>query len=247
MSEQRARTGEISGAEQDKIALEQRGFEREVDDAAVARREAVADLVPLLGIDVADVDAVGALALPPAPDDVEQLVRDALDRRPDLKAAASAAEAADAALRLAKATAWPDPTVGVQYAHSEFGVSGDLRDQIGGTLSMPLPWSSIATRATFSARRPGLPSQARSSTSYASACRTGGAHRRRASSAARGARASLRGCVPATGARGAQGGRDVVPGGGRSRPLELLEAGARLGRDGARLSRRAPRRPHGGV
>jgi outer membrane protein, heavy metal efflux system len=135
----RAREGEISPAELDKIALEQRGFEREVADAEGDRREAVAELLPLLGVDAADVEPVGVLGLPEAPVDAERLVSDALAHRPDLLAAARAQEAAEAALRLARAERWPNPTVGLQYTHSEFQVSGDLADQLGTSVSVPLP------------------------------------------------------------------------------------------------------------
>jgi cobalt-zinc-cadmium efflux system outer membrane protein len=139
VSQRRAREGEIAPAEFDKIALEQRRFEREVDEAEVDRREAVSALLPLLGIDARDVEPVGALALPAARDDVDALVEEALARRPDLRAAEHAREAADAALRLARAERWPDPTLGLQYTHSEFTVSGDLANQLGTTLSVPLP------------------------------------------------------------------------------------------------------------
>ena len=139
VSEARAREGEISHADLDKIALEQRGFEREVADAETDRREAVAALLPLVGVDAADVEPVGALALPPPPEDVEHLVSEALARRPDLRAADRAAEAAEAALRLARAERWPNPTLGLQYTHSEFLVSGDLANQVGTSVSVPLP------------------------------------------------------------------------------------------------------------
>jgi cobalt-zinc-cadmium efflux system outer membrane protein len=82
---------------------------------------------------------VGALALPPPPGDVEHLVSEALARRPDLRAAERAAEAAEAALRLARAERWPNPTLGLQYTHSEFLVSGDLANQVGTSVSVPLP------------------------------------------------------------------------------------------------------------
>ncbi len=139
VSEARAKNGDIAPAELDKLSLEQRGFEREVADAEVDRRQSVAALLPLLGLDATDVEPVGELSPPPAPAEGEGLVADALARRPDLRAAKRAAEAADAALRLARAERWPNPTVGVQYTHSEFLVSGDLRDQIGASVSVPLP------------------------------------------------------------------------------------------------------------
>src|SRR5204862_328138 len=92
-----------------------------------------------VGVDAADVEPVGELALPPAPAGAEQLVSEALARRPDLAAAERAEEAAEAALRLARAERWPNPTLGVQYTHSEFQVSGDLANQVGTSVSVPLP------------------------------------------------------------------------------------------------------------
>ena len=139
VSERRSREGDISPAEYDKVALEERRFEREVDEAVVDRREAVAALLPLIGVDAPDVEAVGTLTLPAAREDVAQLIDEALARRPDLRAAERARDAADAALRLARTQRWPDPTVGVQYTHSEFGISGDLANQLGTSLSLPLP------------------------------------------------------------------------------------------------------------
>ena len=139
VSRERARNGEIAPAELDRIELEQRNFEHEVADAELDRRDAVAGLLPLVGVDAADVAPVGDLAVPDAPEDVDRLAREALDRRPDLRAASFAAAAADSALRQARAEAWPDPTVGLAYTHSEFTVSGDLPNSIGGTLSVPLP------------------------------------------------------------------------------------------------------------
>jgi cobalt-zinc-cadmium efflux system outer membrane protein len=139
VSERRAREGDISPAELDKIALEQRRFEREVAEAEVDRREAVAGLLPLLGVSARDVDPVGTLTLPAARDDVDPLIAEALGRRPDLRAAERAREAAEAALRLARAERWPDPTLGLQYTHSQFEVSGDLANQLGTSFSVPLP------------------------------------------------------------------------------------------------------------
>lgn len=135
----RAKAGEIPGAEFDKISLEQRTFERERDDADVERRRTVAELLPLLGADAADVVPVGDLRLPDAPTDAERLAADALGRRPDVRAAEREVEAADAALRLAQAERWPNVTVGVQYTHDQFTISGDLPNSIAGNVSLPIP------------------------------------------------------------------------------------------------------------
>ena len=139
VSRERADAGDISAAEFDKIALEQRGFEHEVADAEIERRQAVAELLPLLGLDVADLVPVGELRLPAARTDTDALVSEALRRRPDLAAAEREADAADAALRLARAERWPNVTVGVQYTHDEFQVAGNLANSLGANFSLPLP------------------------------------------------------------------------------------------------------------
>src|SRR5262249_59815510 len=51
VSQERRKAGDISPAELDKVSLEQRSFEREVADAETERTEAVAALLPLLGLD----------------------------------------------------------------------------------------------------------------------------------------------------------------------------------------------------
>jgi len=139
VSQERRKAGDISPAELDKVSLEQRTFELEVADAQTERTEAVAALLPLLGLDAGDVTVVGDLNPPPARTDVDALVGEALTRRPDLLALERAVEAADARLRLARAERWPDPTVGVQYTHDQFTVSGDLPNSLGTSFSLPLP------------------------------------------------------------------------------------------------------------
>src|SRR5581483_7806036 len=139
VSQSRSREGEIAPSEFDKIALEQRTFEREVADAETERRAAMTALLPLIGMSAADVEPAGVLAIPSPPGDADALVADALARRPDLRAAERGREAAEAAARLARAERWPNPTVGLQYTHSEFLISGDLANQLGTSVSVPLP------------------------------------------------------------------------------------------------------------
>lgn len=136
---ERARDGDIASTEYDRIALEQRGYEHELAQAQSSRREAADALLALVGSDADDVEAVGSLAVPPAPSDVDRLVADALSGRPDLRAAKASRDAAEAALRVARAEAWPNPTIGIGYTHSEFQISGDLANSIGANVSVPLP------------------------------------------------------------------------------------------------------------
>ncbi len=136
---ERARDGDIASTEYDRIALEQRGYEHELAQAQISRREAADALLALVGSDADDVDPAGSLAVPPAPSDVDRLVNDALSARPDLKAAKASRDAAEAALRVARAEAWPNPTIGIGYTHSEFTISGDLPNSLGANVSVPLP------------------------------------------------------------------------------------------------------------
>jgi len=139
VSEARARTGEIAPADFDRIVLEQRGFEQEVADAELERRRAASEMLALIGLDAPDAEASGTLELSPADHEVTDLVQRAFERRPDLLAAERATEAADAALRLARAERWPNVTVGLNYTHSQFTVSGDLSNQLTANFSLPLP------------------------------------------------------------------------------------------------------------
>ena len=136
---ERAHAGDISPAEFDKVALEQRSFEHEVADADLDRRDAVAALLPLVGSDATDVEPVGTLGVPAMTEESDALVAEALARRPDLRAAERSRESGEAAVRLARASRWPDVTVGLAYTHSEFQVSGDLPNTLGTTFSVPLP------------------------------------------------------------------------------------------------------------
>jgi cobalt-zinc-cadmium efflux system outer membrane protein len=62
-----------------------------------------------------------------------------LSDRPDLRALAAQAAAADAALDLAKAEAIPDPTLRVGYLHDRFIVAGNQRNSFNVSVSLPLP------------------------------------------------------------------------------------------------------------
>src|SRR5439155_26542066 len=39
----------------------------------------------------------------------------------------------------ARGERWPSPSLGVQYTHSVYQVSGDLADKVGKSVSVPLP------------------------------------------------------------------------------------------------------------
>ena len=82
-----------------------------------------------------------AAAMPAAPqtNDVKGLIAQALERRPDLRAARAARGQGEAALGAAQREAYPDISLGAGYTHSDFTVSGDNPNTLALSLSMPLP------------------------------------------------------------------------------------------------------------
>lgn len=79
-----------------------------------------------------------------------------LARRPDLRALAAYGEAASAEATLARATRLPDPTVRLGYVHDRFLVSGNHRNSLDVSLSVPLPVfdrGQVRAHAAETARR----------------------------------------------------------------------------------------------
>lgn len=62
-----------------------------------------------------------------------------LTDRPDLRALEAQAQAAQAAAQLAQAEAIPDPTIRAGYVHDRFLVSGNHRNSLNVSVSIPLP------------------------------------------------------------------------------------------------------------
>jgi cobalt-zinc-cadmium efflux system outer membrane protein len=69
---------------------------------------------------------------------LEPVLAQALRDRPDLRAVRKGQELAEASLSMARREAYPDPSIGVVYTHSEFTVSGDNANSLGLALSFPL-------------------------------------------------------------------------------------------------------------
>ncbi|MBI3786510.1 MAG: TolC family protein [Deltaproteobacteria bacterium] len=138
LSQRRFKSGDLAEAELRKIELEQLKYFSDTEEA----RQALAHSRQLLG-------RLTGSPVPLAPDsplavsDVElpdgDIVDVALQNRPDLAALQKARDQADLALNLARRERLPDISVGVDYTHSQFLVSGDLRNQIGVGFSVPVP------------------------------------------------------------------------------------------------------------
>ncbi len=133
----------FSLAEAQKIELEGLKYQNAVIDAEMeldlARRK-LATLLNLASTSQLPGTAVGVdTGTPRSVPLLEPLLSRALQERPDLLAARKSQQAAEASLALARREAYPDPSLGVTYTHSEFTVSGDNANSLALTLSLPLP------------------------------------------------------------------------------------------------------------
>jgi cobalt-zinc-cadmium efflux system outer membrane protein len=141
VSSARFRAGEISEAEFRKIELEGFKYQNAVIDGDTELDLSRQRLAALLGLGSAS-ELPGPAVMPndarTAPS-LPVLVTQALQDRPDLRAATQGRELAGATLESAKRDAYPDISLGVAYTHSEFQVSGDNPNAVALTLSLPLP------------------------------------------------------------------------------------------------------------
>ncbi|HVR64987.1 MAG TPA: TolC family protein, partial [Polyangia bacterium] len=140
ISQARFRAGDISEAELRKIELEGLRYQNAEIDADLELDLARQHLAGLMGLP-------SAASLPaelPAWDwrrtfDLGALTTVALSERPDLRAARAARELGEAALASARREAFPDISLGANYTHSDFQVSGDNPNTLALSLSLPVP------------------------------------------------------------------------------------------------------------
>ena len=141
LSQSRFRAGDIAESELRKIELEQLRYENAVLDSELQVDVARQHLVALLGLAPDEGLPGGKLVEPETQPtfDVKALTAEALDHRPDLRAATVGRSAAEARLASAEREAYPDLTLGATYTHSSFTISGDNPNVLGLNLSLPLP------------------------------------------------------------------------------------------------------------
>jgi cobalt-zinc-cadmium efflux system outer membrane protein len=140
LSQSRFRAGDISEAELRKIELEGMRYQNAVIDAEMEWTVSRGKLAALMGLPTARElpERVATPATRPI-FDVARLAADALERRPDLRAAGAARVVADAEVAAARREVYPDLEVGASYTHSAFTVSGDNPNSLALNLSFPLP------------------------------------------------------------------------------------------------------------
>ena len=121
----RFKDGGMSENDYLKIRLQLLQFQTDVQQALLARAQALSDLRQQLGYDSvpADYDIVGEFEYRPLVVTLPELQTKALQNRPDLRAAVQGVTAANSQYALAKANGKQDPTISANYSHAN-GISG---------------------------------------------------------------------------------------------------------------------------
>jgi cobalt-zinc-cadmium efflux system outer membrane protein len=115
----RLKDGGMSESDYLKIRLQLLQFQTDVQQALLARAQALSDLRQQLGYDSvpANYDVEGEFEYRPVAVTLEELQAKALQNRPDLRAAVLGVTAATSQYSLAKANAKVDPTMSANYSH----------------------------------------------------------------------------------------------------------------------------------
>jgi cobalt-zinc-cadmium efflux system outer membrane protein len=119
LGEIRYKAGAISEDDYLKIKLQLLQFETDLQQAQLARVQALSDLRQLFGYESVstDYDVAGSFDYQPLKGNLEDLQLKALQNRPDLHAAQQGVAAANSQYELQKAIGKPDVTVQANYSH----------------------------------------------------------------------------------------------------------------------------------
>ena len=140
ISRDRFQAGDIARMDLDRLELQRLQYESDVQTALVNLRTTKINLLALLDdrrpVDSFDVDgpfdfSEDLLAL----DDYR---KDALDARPDLRAAVLSVKQAETEYQLAEADGSTDPTIGVWFTHNGSFNNPDALNTLGASVSIPL-------------------------------------------------------------------------------------------------------------
>ncbi len=113
----RYKAGDLGKLDFERLDLQLGSFEADEQNSEITVEQVSIQLQTLMGMPVSstDFDITGPVVPPPITQGHDQILAEALQRRPDLRAALSAVVAADAAARLAVANGTADPTVEAEY------------------------------------------------------------------------------------------------------------------------------------
>jgi cobalt-zinc-cadmium efflux system outer membrane protein len=143
IAERQYKSGAISENDSLKIKLQLLQFQTDVQQAQLARAQALSDLRQLLGFDSvpADYEIAGAFEFQPLVVSLDELQRKALQNRPDLRAAQQSVNAANSQHDLAKANGKQDFT---------------LSANCSSTASVRQPYTSASRSRSLTATRAKL-------------------------------------------------------------------------------------------
>jgi cobalt-zinc-cadmium efflux system outer membrane protein len=140
VSRDRFEAGDIAQIDLDRLELQRLQYESDVQTALVNLRTTKINLLALLNdhrpADSFDVD--GAFDFSEDLLSLEDYRKDALDARPDLRAAVLSVQQAETNYKLAEANGSTDPTISVWFTHNGSFNNPDALNTIGASVSIPL-------------------------------------------------------------------------------------------------------------
>jgi outer membrane protein, heavy metal efflux system len=140
VSRDRFQAGDIARIDLDRLELQRLQYESDLQSALVSLRTTKINLLALLDdhrpVDSFDIDGVFDFREDML--SIDDYRKDALDARPDLRAAALSVQQAETNYKLAEANGSIDPTIGVWFTHNGSFNNPDALNTIGASISIPL-------------------------------------------------------------------------------------------------------------
>jgi len=140
VSRDRYDAGDIAQIDLDRLELQRLQYESDLQTALVNLRTNKINLLALLNdrrpVDSFDLD--GAFDFSESILSLDDYRKDALNERPDLRAAVLSEKQAETSYKLAQANGSTDPTVAVWYTHNGSFNNPDALNTIGASVSIPL-------------------------------------------------------------------------------------------------------------
>ncbi|HEV2397140.1 MAG TPA: TolC family protein [Candidatus Sulfotelmatobacter sp.] len=140
ISQDRFSTGDIAKIDLDRLQLQRLQYESDLQTALVNLRTTKINLLALLN-DRRPVDTLDVEGLFDFQEDIrsqDEYRKDALDARPDLRAALLSVTQAETNYKLAEADGSTDPTVGIWFTHNGSFNNPDALNTLGASISIPL-------------------------------------------------------------------------------------------------------------
>jgi outer membrane protein, heavy metal efflux system len=140
VSRDRFQAGDIAQIDLDRLELQRLQYESDLQNALVNLRTNKINLLAMLNdrrpVDGFDVD--GPFDFNDSVLSLDDYRKDALDTRPDLRAAVLSVKQAQSSYELAEADGSTDPTIGVWFTHNGSFNNPDALNTIGASVSIPL-------------------------------------------------------------------------------------------------------------